>query len=84
MPTQEAKMNRAAWVYGIQGLIYVWTGGEAVQVFGFTEYVRRLAGEVTDAHPFAVVPVRGFTSLDAFHAWCERGPGQQSERRCLA
>ncbi|GGJ01555.1 hypothetical protein GCM10011581_43440 [Saccharopolyspora subtropica] len=78
-------MDRGAWAFGIHGLTYVWPGGEVVQVFGFVEYVRRLAGEVDDARPFAFIPVRGFTTMEEFQTWCRSGPGQhEDEGRCSA
>lgn len=68
-------MDRGTWVSTAFGQTYVWPRGELVYVYGAVEYVRRIAGEVTDTQPHRAVAVSSFASFEAFQEWC-RTEGQ--------
>lgn len=68
-------MDRGTWVSTVFDQTYVWPRGTVVYVYGAVEYVRRMAGEITDAQPHRAVNVTSFTSFEAFREWC-RADGQ--------
>ena len=50
--------------------MYVWPHGREVQVYGGTEYVRRLTGELREAEPLRRIQVGRFPSYEEFQEWC--------------
>ncbi|GAA3352103.1 hypothetical protein GCM10020366_58360 [Saccharopolyspora gregorii] len=48
----------------------MWPHGNEVQVYGATEYERRLTGELRESDPLRRIPVGRFPDYEAFREWC--------------
>lgn len=72
-------MDRGSWAFGLGMNVYVWPGGDFVQVFGYVEYIRRLSGETRDAEPFKTCEVSRFASFESFRAWCRQDYREQEK-----